>query len=232
MNLYPSRADVRPYHQRVWQPIDPPETASLAVDCSARSATPIVPHNNDALYVQDADCELQHGQVIGMLRRCEVGDVAVDKDPPGVHVHNPMGRRSAIGASDPEVLRRLQAFDSLLSTAAYTDGTFVREAFVAPRTLLAGSASWLALSPAQRFLYVIGGANHHVRILLRETLEVVDRIGQQGIFGGAPNAPHARAVDSKRNIYVGENLDGRHFQRFIYKGMGALTGKTRPPPKP
>jgi DNA-binding beta-propeller fold protein YncE len=59
-------------------------------------------------------------------------------------------------------------------------GTFVREGFVAPRTLLAGSASGLAFSPDQRFLYVIDGANHHVWILLRETLQVLDHIGQQG----------------------------------------------------
>jgi len=113
-----------------------------------------------------------------------------------------------------------------------TDGTFVREGFIAPKTLLAGSTSGLAFSPDQRFLYVIDGANHHVWILLRETLEVVDRIGQQGIFGGSLNVPHALAVDSKGNIYVGENFDGRRFQRFVYKGMGAPTGNTLPPPKP
>jgi sugar lactone lactonase YvrE len=113
-----------------------------------------------------------------------------------------------------------------------TDGTFVREGFVARKTLLAGSASGLAFSPDQRFLYVIDGANHHVWILLRETLEVLDHFGQQGIFGGSLNVPHALAVDSKGNIYVGENFDGRRFQRFVYKGMGAPTGKTLPPPKP
>src|SRR5436309_2789413 len=112
------------------------------------------------------------------------------------------------------------------------DGTFVREGFIAPRTLLAGSASGLAFSPDQRFLYVIDGANHHVWILLRDTLQVVDHIGQQGIFGGSLNVPHALAVDSKGNIYVGENFDGRRFQRFVYKGMGAPTGNTLPPPKP
>ena len=119
---------------------------------------------------------------------------------------------------------RIQVFDR--------DGTFKREAFVAPRTLLAGSTSGLALSPDQRFLYVIDGANHHVWILLRDTLEVVDRIGQQGIFGGSLNVPHALAADSKGNIYVGENFDGRRFQRFVYKGMGEPTGSTLPPPKP
>ena len=46
------------------------------------------------------------------------------------------------------------------------------------------------------------------------------------------NVPHALAVDSKGNIYVGENFDGRRFQRFVYKGMGAPTGGTLPPPKP
>jgi NHL repeat len=119
---------------------------------------------------------------------------------------------------------RIQVFDR--------DGTFRREAFVAPRTLLAGSTSGLALSPDQRFLYVIDGANHHVWIMLRETLEVVDHIGQQGIFGGSLNVPHALATDSNGNLYVGENFDGRRFQRFVYKGMGDPTGSTLPPPKP
>jgi NHL repeat-containing protein len=113
-----------------------------------------------------------------------------------------------------------------------TDGTYVREGFIARRTLLAGSASGLAFSPDQRFLYVIDGANHHVWILLRETLEVLDHFGQQGIFGGSLNVPHALAVDSKGNVYVGENFDGRRFQRFVYKGMGPPTGKTLPLPKP
>jgi hypothetical protein len=62
--------------------------------------------------------------------------------------------------------------------------------------------------------------------------QVVDHIGQQGIFGGSLNVPHALAADSKGNIYVGENFDGRRFQRFVYKGMGVPTGKTLPPPKP
>ena len=112
------------------------------------------------------------------------------------------------------------------------DGTFVREGFIAPRTLLAGSASGLAFSPDQRFLYVIDGANHHVWILLRDTLAVVDRFGQQGIFGGSLNVPHALATDSRGNVYVGENFDGRRFQRFLYKVMGAPAGRLLPPVRP
>jgi len=112
------------------------------------------------------------------------------------------------------------------------DGTFVKEGFIARRTLLAGSASGLAFSPDQRFLYVIDGANHHVWILLRETLEVVDRFGQQGIFGGSLNVPHALATDRGGNVYVGENFDGRRFQRFVYKGMGPPTGRVLAPLRP
>ena len=67
------------------------------------------------------------------------------------------------------------------------DGTYVNEVFVARRTLLLGAASGFALStdPQQRFLYMIDGANHHVWILERETLKVMARFGQQGLWGGS-----------------------------------------------
>ncbi len=111
------------------------------------------------------------------------------------------------------------------------DGTFVREAFISRRTLLAGAASGFALSadPEQRFLYMIDGANHHVWILNRSTLQVIARFGQQGIFGGSLNVPHAIAVDSKGNIYVGENFDARRFQRFLFKGLGTPKPGMIPP---
>ncbi len=111
------------------------------------------------------------------------------------------------------------------------DGTFVREAFISRRTLLAGAASGFALSadPEQRFLYMIDGANHHVWILNRSTLQVIARFGQQGIFGGSLNVPHAVAVDSKGNIYVGENFDARRFQRFLFKGLGTPKPGMIPP---
>ena len=110
------------------------------------------------------------------------------------------------------------------------DGTFVKESFIARRTLLVGAASGFALSPdpGQRFLYMIDGANHRVWILNRETLHVIARFGQQGLWGGYLNVPHAIAVDSKGNIYVGENFDARRFQRFLYKGLGKPSPNTLP----
>ena len=111
------------------------------------------------------------------------------------------------------------------------DGTYVKEAFVSKRTLLLGAASGFVLSPdpQQRFLYMIDGANHHVWILNRETLQVIARFGQQGLFGGSLNVPHAIAVDGRGNIYVGENFDARRFQRFLYKGLGTPKAGTIPP---
>jgi len=111
------------------------------------------------------------------------------------------------------------------------DGTFVKETFISKRTLLQGAASGFALSsdPQQRFLYMIDGANHHVWILDRQSLTVIARFGQQGLFGGSLNVPHAIAVDSRGNIYVGENFDARRFQRFLYKGLGTPNAGTIPP---
>jgi DNA-binding beta-propeller fold protein YncE len=110
------------------------------------------------------------------------------------------------------------------------DGTFVKEAFISKRTLLQGAASGFALSsdPRQRFLYMIDGANHHVWIIERQSLRVIARFGQQGLWGGFLNVPHAITVDSRGNIYVGENFDARRFQRFLYKGLGTPGAGTIP----
>ena len=110
------------------------------------------------------------------------------------------------------------------------DGTYVKETFVSKRTLLQGAASGFALStdPQQRWLYMIDGANHHVWILERQSLQIVARFGQQGLWGGALNVPHAIAVDGRGNIYVGENFDARRFQRFLYKGLGTPQARHHP----
>ena len=84
----------------------------------------------------------------------------------------------------------------------------------------------MRLAPAGTTTY---GANHHVWILNRETLQVIARFGQQGLFGGSLNVPHAIAIDSRGNIYVGENYDARRFQRFLYKGLGTPVPGANPP---
>jgi DNA-binding beta-propeller fold protein YncE len=100
------------------------------------------------------------------------------------------------------------------------DGTFVKEAFVA-RDLCtpSGSTGSLALSsdPQQRFLYVTGG-DDHIRILDRDTLQVVSTIGHLGHYAGQFFHLHVIAVDSKGNIYVGENT-GKRVQKLVFKGL-------------
>ena len=76
---------------------------------------------------------------------------------------------------------------------------------------------------------MIDGANHHVWILERESLRILARFGQQGLWGGYLNVPHAIAVDSRNNIYVGENFDARRFQRFLYRGLGSPKPGMLPP---
>ena len=100
------------------------------------------------------------------------------------------------------------------------DGTFVKEAFVAREILTpTGTVVTLAFSPdkAQRFLYVTGG-DQKIRILDRQTLRVLGSIGRLGHYAGQFHHITDIAVDSKGNLYTGENT-GRRVQKFVFKGM-------------
>jgi DNA-binding beta-propeller fold protein YncE len=110
------------------------------------------------------------------------------------------------------------------------DGTFVKEAFIAREIRTpTGTAMDIALSPdgPQQFLYVSGG-DQHIRILNRQTLEVVTTIGRLGHYPGQFYHLHVIAVDSKGNIYTGES-NGKRVQKFIFKGFLA-PGDQKPEP--
>jgi hypothetical protein len=114
---------------------------------------------------------------------------------------------------------RLQVFQK--------DGTFVKEAFVAPKTLGSGSVWDIAFStdPAQKFLIVNDGTNQQIWILQRDTLEVVSAFGQAGRWAGQFYGAHVMAADSKGNLFIGETYEGKRVQKFVYRGLG-------PPTKP
>ena len=100
------------------------------------------------------------------------------------------------------------------------DGTFVKEAFVARDVQTpTGTVVTLAFSPdkEQRFLYVTSG-DQKIRILDRQTLQVLGTIGRLGHYAGQFHHITDITVDSKGNIYTGEN-EGRRVQKFVYKGM-------------
>jgi DNA-binding beta-propeller fold protein YncE len=99
------------------------------------------------------------------------------------------------------------------------DGKFVKEVFVAPQTSTSnGTVYSLAFSvdAAQRFLYVADAGNGRIRILNRQTMEVVGSLGRWGRQPGQFMVPHNIAVDSKGNLYVGEIREG-NVQKFVLK---------------
>ena len=101
------------------------------------------------------------------------------------------------------------------------DGTFVKETFIAKRTLGSGSVWDLSFSidPAQRFLIVNDGTNQQIWILRRDTLEVVSAFGQAGHYAGQFYGAHVQAADAKGNLYIGETYEGKRVQKFIYRGL-------------
>ena len=114
---------------------------------------------------------------------------------------------------------RIQAFK--------TDGTYVKEGWVAKNTFGDGAAFDVAISkdPGERYLYVCDGSNMKVHILLRETLEVLTTFGDGGRQPGQFYAVHSIATDSKGNIYTTETYRGQRVQKFVYKGLAPVTKK-------
>jgi DNA-binding beta-propeller fold protein YncE len=105
------------------------------------------------------------------------------------------------------------------------DGTFVREAFIKRATLQnEGTVHDFAFSPdkEQKFLYIVDGSNKYVRILNRQTLEIVDSVGgHAGHHAREFFHIHSIAADSKGNIYLGEVNQGQRYLKYAYRGMGA-----------
>jgi hypothetical protein len=97
------------------------------------------------------------------------------------------------------------------------DGTFVKEAFVAKETRGEGSVWDVAFSsdPQQRHLFVADGQDQKVFVLERETLAIVSTIGGGGRWPGAFFGVGSVAVDSKGNLYTGENFEGKRLQKFV-----------------
>ena len=196
--------------------------ANLYVDQASNEVYVADGYRNRRILVLDADTlafKRMWGAYGNRPEDADIGPYNPDAPPAQQFrtAHNVTVSRDGLVYVADRANNRIQAFRK--------DGTFVKEGFIARRTLLSGAVSGLALSadPQQRFLYVIDGANHRIWIVRRDTLQAVGRFGQQGLSGGAMNAPHAIGVDSTGNIYIGENFDARRVQRFLYKGMGAAT---------
>jgi DNA-binding beta-propeller fold protein YncE len=104
------------------------------------------------------------------------------------------------------------------------DGTFVRELFVAKRTLGDGSVWDIAFSkdPQQKYLYLADGKNERIYVIQRDTMEILTSFGDGGRQPGQFFGLHSIAVDSKGNIFTTETYEGKRLQKFVYKGIGVV----------
>jgi len=111
---------------------------------------------------------------------------------------------------------RLQVFKA--------DGTFVKEVFVAPKTLGDGSTWDVAFSkdPQQKYMYLADGKNEKIYVMDRQSLEILTSFGGGGRQPGQFFAVHSIATDSKGNIFTTETYEGKRVQKFAYKGIGAV----------
>jgi hypothetical protein len=96
-------------------------------------------------------------------------------------------------------------------------GKFVKEFFVAPKTLGEGSVSGIAFSrdPKQKYLLVADGSNSAVWILNRDDGSVVTRFGHKSRNVGYFSTLHTLDMDSHGNIYTGEVRYENRLQKFI-----------------
>jgi DNA-binding beta-propeller fold protein YncE len=104
------------------------------------------------------------------------------------------------------------------------DGKFVKEEFIAKKTLGDGSVWDIAFSkdPQQKYLYLADGKNEKVYVLDRETLRILTSFGDGGRQPGQFFGVHSIATDSKGNIYTTETYEGKRLQKFVYKGLGPV----------
>jgi DNA-binding beta-propeller fold protein YncE len=114
------------------------------------------------------------------------------------------------------------------------DGRFVKEAFIAKKTLGDGSVWDIAFSkdPQQKYLYLADGKNEKVYILDRDTLRILTSFGDGGRQPGQFFGVHSIATDSKGNIYTTETYEGKRLQKFVYKGVGPVLKQDQGVPWP
>ena len=105
------------------------------------------------------------------------------------------------------------------------EGKFVKEQFIAKRSLADGSVWDIAFSKdaQQKYLYLADGRNQKVYVIERQPLQLLTSFGDGGRQPGQFFGAHSIAVDSKGNIYITETYEGKRVQKFTYKGLGPVT---------
>ena len=104
---------------RVQPMIDEPQPPPI--HGRADPAATIVADHQDMLDLDHIDRELQDRQVVGVLRRSEIGDIAMDEQLAWIETDNLIGRHPAVGATDPQVVRGLLARQPLEKARVLSD---------------------------------------------------------------------------------------------------------------
>ena len=114
------------------------------------------------------------------------------------------------------------------------EGKFVKEVFIAKKTLGDGSVWDIAFSkdPQQKYLYLADGKNEKVYVIQRDTLQILTSFGDGGRQPGQFFGVHSIATDSKGNIYTSETYEGKRLQKFVYKGLGPVSKQEQGVPWP
>ena len=101
-------------------------------------------------------------------------------------------------------------------------GKFLKEGIVSKETAGTGSVWDVAFSndAQQRYVFVADGHDQKVFILRRDTLQTAGSFGDGGRYPGTFYSVGSVAVDSRGNLYTGENLEGKRVQKFLPKGGG------------
>ncbi len=104
------------------------------------------------------------------------------------------------------------------------DGTFIKEVFISRNTLQnEGTVHAFAASPdkEQKFLYIADGSNKAIRVVNRQTLEMVSSVGGHAGHNAREFFHiHSFATDSKGNLFLGEVNNGQRYYKYAFKGMG------------
>jgi DNA-binding beta-propeller fold protein YncE len=100
----------------------------------------------------------------------------------------------------------------------HKDGTFVKEGFVAPKTMGTGTTFDIDFTPDQKFFYVADGSNEKIWIVQKDSLETVGSFGRLGHNAGEFRNVHCVVVDSKGNVYTAEVNEGKRVQKFVLEG--------------
>jgi DNA-binding beta-propeller fold protein YncE len=195
----------------LWRP------AKVAVDPAANEAYVADGYGNRRIVVFDANSGAYKRHWGAYGTRPDDGDIG-EYDPAAAPAKEFRTVHCVILSNDglvyvcDRVNNRVQVFTR--------DGTFVKEAIFEPKTLRSGSVWDLALSsdPEQTYLYLVDGVNERVRVLRRETLDVITVFGGGGRQPGQFYGVHNVATDSNGNLYTTETFTGARVQRFVYRG--------------